>query len=90
MGPKELSHSFAPIFDTAGGGRGVLRFSLINVPLADAVHTPALKRRLSFCLSSTRGQDMQGGKAQARLRLDSTSRLCRASSTGIALSGRCP
>jgi len=58
--------------------------------LADAVHTPALKRRLSFYLSSTCGQDMQGGRAQARLRLDSTSRLCRASSTGIALSGRCP
>jgi len=54
--------------------------------LADAVDTTALKRRLSFCLSSTCGQDMQGGKAQARLRLDSTSRLCRASSTGIALS----
>jgi len=29
-------------------------------------------------------------KAKARLHLDSTSRLCRASSSGIALSGRCP
>ena len=58
--------------------------------LADAVHTTALKRRLSFRLLSTCGQDMQGGKAQARLRLNSTSRLCRASSTGIALSGICP
>jgi len=47
-------------------------------------------RRKSFCMSSTCGQDMQGGKAKSRLRLDSTSRLCRASSTGIALSGRCP
>jgi len=62
----------------------------LSASLADAVHTPVLKRRLSFCLSSTCGQDMQGGKAKARLRLDSTSRLCRASSTGIALSGRCP